>query len=348
MRKITSMLLSATAAITLFPSCAGLRRAAREPVEINVNAETPQLESASSPVIVKFDAVMPERYRNVNTGILFEPVLVNAEGTDSVSLRNAIAEGRFHNMYDRRTVRFKEQPKDNDTGLFPYIKYDDTGISWEASTPYQEWMGSSIVKVRIYAEAYGKQVLLKETCIPVQILVKEPEAQAEPVSVKTEPEEEIDSQMQFRMQFPLDSDDLSGAPDAKLLKDRLKELLSDKKATGYRISITVSNSPEGSSEHNAELCARRRDAIIRLIGEAGADTGKCDVVMIPENWDGLIEKAAGLIPDSVKGLQKAVYSIDDTDRRESYIRKNMSIDWIILSKIVCPELRYCYVTIKNQ
>ena len=179
MRKITSMLLSATAAITLFPSCAGLRRAAREPVEINVNAEVPQLESSSAPVIVKLNADMPERYRNVNTGILFEPVLTNAEGTDSVSLKNAIAEGRFHNMYDRRTARFKEQPKDNDTELFPYIKYDNTSISWEASTPYQEWMDSSIVKVRIYAEAYGKQVLLKETCIPVQVLVKEPEVQAE-------------------------------------------------------------------------------------------------------------------------------------------------------------------------
>lgn len=344
MGKTTITLLSAAAIITALPSCAGLRRAAKEPVEITVSADAQAPESADSPVNVNLNAHIPERYRNVNTGILFEPVLVNADGTDSVTLKKAMAEGKFHDMHDRRAVRFKEQQKDIDTEKTPYVKYDATDLEWTAETPYREWMDDCVLKTRIYAEAYTKQVLLKETCIPFSMILPEPEIQEAPEPA-LETVQEDDEPMFFRMQFALASADLSEDIDAGLLRRKLSEIVNDIDIENYHLTITVSDSPEGTFGYNEELCRKRRDAVLELIRETGADVEKCDIVMIPENWDGLIEKAASLIPDSVNGLRKATDTIADADKREEHIRRSMNIDWIILSKLAYPELRYCHVTL---
>lgn len=345
MRKITSMLLFAAASTVLLSSCSGLRRAAREPVEITICATAADQESADSQIKVDMSASMPERYRNVNTGILFEPVLVNAGGPDSAALKKAIAEGRFNNMYDRRSVRFKEQPKDRSTEHFAYTRYDDTEISWTASTPYEDWMEDCLLKTRIYAEAYGKRVLLKEECIPLSIKKLIPEQECSPAPEEALPKEEDNGPLFYRMQFTRASADLSGESDAMLLYAKLKEIVNDRSISDYHLAITVSNSPEGTMRYNTDLCARRRDAITDLIRKAGADIGKCDIIMIPENWDCLIEKAQGLIPDATEGLRKAVETISNADKREEHIRRNMNIDWTILSKIAYPELRYCHVTL---
>ena len=339
------VILAATAAV----SCAGLRRAAREPVEIGLTASADNLESVDENVKVDMKAEMPERYRNANTGILFVPTLVSADGSHTASLTNALAEGKIHNMYDRRTVRFKEADKDRNTVKAPYVRYDSTAICWSGETPYREWMEDCSLNIQIYAEAYDKQVLLEERTIPIQVNVDAPKP--EPVEeCPVQCEEDIpehDMPHHFKMFFRQDSADLSGDAEAELLKETIRDIIGNPDISGYHFCITVSNSPEGSLAHNEKLGLKRKDAVLTLIEEAGADTSRCDVIIIDENWDCLAAKADGLIPDASGKLRKIIDTNSNSDLRESEVRRQMYIDWLILRQIVYPELRYCLVTLET-
>lgn len=339
------MLLTISAAISAV-SCAGLRRAAKEPVEISVDASAGEITSKDENVKVSMTAEMPERYRNANTGILFVPALVSTDGLHSADLTKALAEGKIHNMYDRRTVRFKEAEKDRGTVKVPYTKYDSTAIHWTGETPYKEWMSDCSLIMKVYAEAYDRQVLLTEQTIPIKVNVNEPVPEPEALEAQQAEEPEHCGPYHFKMFFRQDSADLSEDADSGLLKEAIRKITVASDIKEYRLSITVSNSPEGTLAHNKKLGIERKDAALSLIAESGADTSRCDVVIIDENWDGLAEKADGFIPDSSDRLRKIIDANDNPDVRESEIRRQMYIDWLILRKIIYPELRYCLVTLE--
>ena len=345
MRRTIQMLLTLSAAISAV-SCAGLRRAAKEPVEISLDASAGELLSKDENVNISITAEMPERYRNANTGILFVPELVSADRLHSADLTKALAEGKIHNMYDRRTVRFKEAERDRRTVKVPYTKYDSTAIRWTGETPYKEWMSDCNLIMKVYAESYDRQVLLTERAIPIKVNVNEPATAPEVAEVQQSEEPEDNGPYHFKMFFRQDSADLSEDADTGLLKEAIRKMTEDPDVTGYHFSVTVSNSPEGTLSHNKTLGIKRKDAVLSLIAESGADTSRCDVIIIDENWDGLAEKTEGLIPDSSSRLRKIIDTNDDPDIRESEIRRQMHIDWLILRKIIYPELRYCLVTLE--
>jgi hypothetical protein len=181
MRKTRTLILI-IAALAL-ASCTGLRQAQKtsktNPVEVNYgvtdNYSLPQTFWSD------FTVSVPKEYRNPNTGILVVPRLQNRNGSKFMNMPACVAEGRLHKKFNDRQTIFDPSLLDSATVRKFYLKEGDTKIQFTDTVLLEPWMRNSRLLVDVYADAYGRRVLLSSNEIPVSIVDVNSFANPEPM-----------------------------------------------------------------------------------------------------------------------------------------------------------------------
>lgn len=348
MRKTRTLILI-IAALAL-ASCTGLRQAQKtsktNPVEVNYgvtdNYSLPQTFWSD------FTVSVPKEYRNPNTGILVVPRLQNRNGSKFMNMPACVAEERLHKKFNDRQTIFDPSLLDSATVRKFYLKEGDTKIQFTDTVLLEPWMRNSRLLVDVYADAYGRRVLLSSNEIPVSIVDVNSFANPEPMekyyhTYITSGGGSLRNAHGFR--FSLDSYSFSDEDFGRRVRASIDSVLSGENVMDYGINVTVSASPEGSFEHNSALANNRLQATCDQLANVGIDMSKCNYVVIDENWDG-VRKAVENGSSANKGKILEIIDSDVApDAKESRIRSSFGKDWQNLKNQIFPSLRYCDIKV---
>lgn len=354
MRTFATILIISVAACSAV-SCSGLRHAAKAEEPVGLSCETDYSPLTPDSFTVRINAEVPQQYRNPNTGIVIVPVLRGADSTQVLPLGQTVAEGLLHNTFNARKSTYEPDLQDSIAFRSRYLPEGASEISSETGVAIEDWMKDSRVDVDVYADAYLKRVHLGSASFPVRIedindyadldflekyYYTEPVAQPQP--------EDLSPAIDEGIRFSLDSFKIDDAETASALKAYAEKVLSSYRLDGYTVNVTVSNSPEGSLEHNRRLGQNRLASAMKMLAAAGVDTLRCSVNMIDENWDGVCAAVAEGFPEVKDSILSLIVREEDPDVREARLRDEYYAVWRQLRRETYPDLRFCSIEILGQ
>lgn len=342
------------AAICSVLSCTGLRQAAKvqEPVEVSCDVDY----RCTSPdrLCIKVSAQVPAQFRNPNTGILVIPVLCGQDSTQRVELEPVAVEGMLHRTFNARKGNYEPELCDSIENRSPYMKDHPAEASAASELPLEEWMKDSRVYVDVYADSYTRRIHLSSTSFPIKVEdlnsyadleFKERYYYTEPDAA---PEPDPEATMNGGFRFSLDSYSIEDGNIAASLKEYAEEALSSYRTEDYKVCVTVSNSPEGSTGHNSLLARNRLQAVKSLLTQAGVDTSKCIYTVIEENWDGVRKAISESTSENRDKILEIIGQEQDPDIREHRIRDEFYREWRQLRKETYPTLRFSEIGIVRE
>ena len=332
-------------------SCSGLRKAAGSEEKVSVDCVAEIDYSGAGTADIDITAEVPERFRNPNTGIMLVPTLVSKDGTKRIPLLSCIVEGSLHNTFNGRNDIYEPDLSDSISVRKRYSRHGATGLESRNAVSFEEWMRESSVHVDIYADAYGRRVLLSSEVFPVSAADPNTFADLEFIEKyfhvwPTERPETADfSPFADGFLFMVDSDSIDDGSIRSEMTEYVRSVLSKSDVKDYSVSVEVSNSPDGSVEYNRNLGNNRIQAVKNLLSEAGVDMDRCGFSVIEENWDGVRQAVAEGFSEHKDEILAVVDSVADPDLRENIIRDRFYREWQDLRRDVYPGLRYCSLEI---
>ena len=332
-------------------SCSGLRKAAGSEEKVSVDCVAEIDYSGAGTADIDITAEVPERFRNPNTGIMLVPTLVSKDGTKRIPLLSCIVEGSLHNTFNGRNDIYEPDLSDSISVRKRYSRHGATGLESRNAVSFEEWMRESSVHVDIYADAYGRRVLLSSEVFPVSAADPNTFADLEFIEKyfhvwPTEMPETADfSPFADGFLFMVDSDSIDDGSIRSEMTEYVRSVLSKSDVKDYSVSVEVSNSPDGSVEYNRNLGNNRIQAVKNLLSEAGVDMDRCGFSVIEENWDGVRQAVAEGFSEHKDEILAVVDSVADPDLRENIIRDRFYREWQDLRRDVYPGLRYCSLEI---
>ena len=335
-------------------SCSGLRKAAGSEEKVSVACAAEIDYSGAGTADIDITAEVPERFRNPNTGIILVPTLVSKDGTKKIPLLSCIAEGSLHNTFNGRNDIYEPDFSDSISVRKRYSRHGSTGLESLNAVGFEEWMRESSVQVDIYADAYGRRVLLSSGTFPVS--AADPNAFADlefrekyfHVLPSESPEPADFSPLADGFLFRSDSYSIDEENIRTEMAEYVRSVLSKSDVKDYSVSVEVSNSPDGSVEYNRNLGNNRVQAVKNLLSEAGVDMDKCGFSVIEENWDGVRQAVSEGFSEHKDEILAVVDSVADPDLRENIIRDRFYREWQELRREVYPGLRYCSIEITGS
>lgn len=353
MRKYAHIMILSAAVCSAF-SCTGLRHAAKVQEPVGISCDTDYRFTDPERLSIEITAMVPEEFRNPNTGIIVVPVLCGADSTQRLELKPFTIEGSIHSMFNSRKDNYEPELQDSIASRSRYIKDTVSTTSSTNDLQIEEWMRDSRVRVDVYADSYTRRVHLSEASFPIRIEDLNRYADLDLLEryyytdPSSGPQTELRSSMNDGFRFSLDSYSIEDGEIASALKAYAGEVLSSYRTEDYKVSVTVSNSPEGSIAHNRMLGQNRLQSAKCLLLNAGVDTAKCTFSIIEENWEG-VRKAVSEGTSGNKGkILEIIDQEQDPDIREVRIRDGFYKEWRQLRKETYPGLRYCDIQITGN
>ena len=352
MNAIRTILILTTAFMAV--SCSGLRKAAGSAELVSVDCVTEVDWSEGGIADIDIAATVPENFRNPNTGILVVPELVSNDGTKSIRLTSCVAEGLLHNTFNGRKTIYEPNLADGLNLRKRYARGGETNLESLNTVAFEDWMRESSVRVDVYADAYGRRVLLYSESFPVPAMDPNDFAELEFVEKyyhvwPVEKSETIDFFPHADgFLFKVDSYSIDDGNIRSGIAEYVRNVLSKSNVRDYSVSVEVSNSPDGSLEYNRNLGNNRIQTVKNLLSEAGVDMDKCEFSIIEENWDGVRQAVSEGFSGNKDEILAVVDSVADPDLRENIIRDRFYLEWTELRSEVYPDLRYCSLEITGS
>ena len=339
------------AAAFLSVSCSGLRQAARTEAQVAICCTADADYTGEGKVNIDIEVSVPEDFRNHNTGIVVVPELVSEDGHERVPLTECIAEGALHNTFNGRKYIYEPGLTDSVAVRKAYMRRGATLLESVTAVRLEDWMKESRISVNVYADAYCRKVLLSSETFPLSVI--DPNSFADLEFRERYYYVWEDGTSAGERYFPLADGFLfsldSYSVDDENIRTSLGEyvsgVLSMDNLSDYSVSVTVSNSPEGSLGYNRDLGRDRLQAAKDLLSDAGIDTAKCSFTVVEENWDGVRKAVSESFSRNRLEILSILDSIADPDERENAIRDRYYSEWRELRKNVYPALRYCRIEI---
>lgn len=215
-------------------------------------------------------------------------------------------------------------------------------------------MRESSVHVDIYADAYGRRVLLSSEVFPVSAADPNTFADLEFIEKyfhvwPTEMPETADfSPFADGFLFRVDSYSIDDEDIGAKMAEYVHSVLFKSDVKDYSVSVEVSNSPDGNVEYNRNLGNNRIQTVKKLLSEAGVDMDRCTFSVIEENWAGVRQAVAEGFSEHKDEILAVMDSVADPDMRENIIRDRFYREWQDLRRDVYPGLRYCSLEITGS
>lgn len=290
--------------------------------------------------------VIPEEFKNSQTGLRIYPVIQGAKG-DSIHLPQVTAEGLIHDKMNRRYGELREEVYDQTKQRPRYAKRNQpTVVNYETTFPYKDWMSDADLYIDVYGDAYTKQIYLGRFYGGTQIFSLKEFTKFSPViqyyyyseklnrvvvrGGKTNPE-------LSNVIFPVNSTSF----DKKALDGFAAFYKDAASKPGFKsadINLFVSDSPEGSYKYNEKLGNKRAAAIRDYLQSVGVKD-QVNTTIEVEAWTELKErlKTATNLKNRDKMLEIA-NSNDDPDLKSYKLRQYWRDYRTILDEIY-PDLR---------
>lgn len=308
-------------------------------------------------VNVALCASLVQQYRNTHTGIRFEPLF--DDGTNKMELPCFVVEGAFHETFNDRMLTFTPDGYDGASLRKRYGKNGSEAL-YTVSVPYREWMGEAALYAEVYANAYTREEYLGRIVIANGLLDLMSLAEFTPyMNYQTYPDpacmherriiEDLKAVYEFApdsVLFAFDSSDIPlAAETADSFREYIQTLQEDPAVKNFKVSVYVSNSPEGTLFYNTALGQRRLDTLLGLVAQAGIPVSAVKTKVLAEDWDSVQEALSGLGLAHRNEIAEIIGNYSDPDQREAAIRTGYPADFQIIADKVYPGLRKGRITV---
>lgn len=295
---------------------------------------------------VDITADIPEQFRNTNTSLRFAP-FVSGAGGQLLELPPFVVEGRNGEVFNERTRALDAKYFDG-VDVRTRESRECTQADYSTAFDHLGWMDNSTVYADLYAEAYTKSVYLgryRLGCIPELSHFIDRSMYEKFYYGASMPDgriicggdqEPITEGVVFRQNSSVVK---SSEKADRSFREHVARIASDPEVSGYRVSIFVSNSPEGTVEYNRELGEKRVEAMLRYALSVGVSEAECEIMTEIENWSGLEAWLRSSSIEHKSDIARIIGTTSDLDARENLIRKEYPEAYAVLVREAYPSLR---------
>lgn len=308
------------------------------------------VDEAASTVSVGIDidlaAITPDKDREV----IFTPVIIGMNGTDSLALEPIIIAGRNRYFYHLRNDDAEEMASVNRGGELRHVVFNRV-------VGFEPWMGSSTVEMRIDAASCCDSPLrvagpsANGNVELARINTSRPALIAEFVYTRPADAGPVVKQLEGKafVSFVVNRTELR--PDYMKNRSELDKIIRsidyvrrDSDATITGVHIKGFASPEGSYANNTRLAKGRTETLRRYVRDLYHFH---DTVVTtsyePEDWEGLRSYVKDSMEFAIAHRPEILEIIDtpmEPDAKDVLIRKRYPADYAVMLKEIYPWLRH--------
>lgn len=348
-----TILTIATAAVTLAAAAAGIPELKVYDVDVTVN-------EADATVTVGVDLKMKELKMGSNDEAVFTPVIISADGTESLELDPITICGR-----NRWYWYMRQGMLDNGDDNHIYRAGSKAMAHMTQQVPFEAWMGHSTVEMRQEAGNCCKPVVLVPG--PTQsgntelavIDTKRPQMALDFVYSPPVDDAPVEKNIEGKafVSFVVNRTELK--PDYMVNRREIAKILNsidyvrnDTDAVITGIHIKGFASPEGPYTNNVRLAQGRTATLAAYVRDLyHFDKGIMTTSYEPEDWEGLRSYLTDSMDYNIGHREQILELIDeplDPDTKDHTIRARYPEDYSVILKEIYPWLRHSDYTVKYR
>lgn len=350
MKLLTNILLCGSVAVPVAALGAKTDASVLKVYDLSVIVDEPA-STVSIDIDLDLDAITPGKDREV----VFTPMIISEEGTDSLLLPPLVVAGRNRYYYHLRNDEEEEM-----ASIYP------AGRAGHAIcrhvVDFQPWMGSSTVEMRIEAASCCDSPLRvpgpsrNGNVEMARINTSRPAMIAEFVYSRPADAGPVVKQLDGRafVSFVVNRTELR--PDYMKNRRELEKIIRsidyvrrDSDATITRVHIKGFASPEGSYSNNIRLAQGRTATLSRYVRDLYHFPDSVVTTSYePEDWDGLRKYVKDSLDFNITHRPEILEIIDspiDPDVKDATIRKRYPKDYAVMLKQIYPWLRHSDYTV---
>lgn len=297
---------------------------------------------------------IPGNYTNLHTGILVQPVMV-VEGAE-VKLPPVVVDGFVYERFDDRMEVLTPERADGAGVRYLYHR-DGSMAEYHTTVDYAGWMKGAKMYADIYGRAYTRSIYLGRVPVDGGVLDLSGFVNFRPVEkyYYTDP---LDTRI-VQGGMSVGDDKLAtfaaGSSQIQLsdkvmlaARQHIESILADPEVSDYLVSVTVSNSPEGTLENNRKLGKSREKSLTDFLGSTGVPDSRMTFTMHDEGWDELLGMLPSLGLGNTADIERIIRTTPDLDAREARIKQSYPADYRKMLDRAYPLLRYGKIAVSAK